>query len=51
VAYEVDEKCGDHNVFAPYKGGRQNNSPRPEGGLGIGRFFRPDELVPIPEPP
>ena len=42
---------GDHPVFGLYKGGSQNNIARPEGGLGIGRYFRPDELVLIPEPP
>jgi hypothetical protein len=44
------DKAGDHSVFALYKGGSQNTVPRPAGGLGIGRYFRPDELEPIPEP-
>ena len=51
VVYAADTEHGDHRVFALYKGGRQNNIPRPDGGLGIGRYFRPDELVPIPAPP
>jgi len=43
---------GEHNVFALYKcGGGSNVGLRPDGGLGIGRYFRPDELEPIPEPP
>jgi hypothetical protein len=42
---------GEHTVFAPSKGGRRNTLPTPPGGLGIGRYFRPDELEPIPEPP
>ena len=42
---------GDHSVFALYKGGGGYVGPRPPGGLGIGRYFRPDELEPIPEPP
>jgi hypothetical protein len=33
------------------RGGSQNNVPCPTGGLGIGRYFRPDELEMIPEPP
>ena len=33
-----------------YKGGGGYVGPRPDGGLGIGRCFRPDELEPI-EPP
>jgi hypothetical protein len=42
---------GDHSVFGLYRGGSQNHVPRPDGGLGIGRYFRPDELVPSSEPP
>ena len=42
---------GDHSVFALFKGGGSYVGPRPDGGLGIGRYFRPDELEPIPEPP
>jgi hypothetical protein len=41
---------GDHGVFAPYKGGGRANVPRPVGGLGLGRHFRPDELEVNPEP-
>jgi hypothetical protein len=48
--YEDDAEHGDHSVFVLYKGGSHNNVPRPEGGLGIGRYFRPDELVQILEP-
>lgn len=40
---------GDHSVFALYKGGGAD-VPMPPGGLGVGRYFRPDELEPIPEP-
>ena len=43
---------GDHTVFAPYKGRVVSFvGPRPDGGLGIGPSFRPDELELIPEPP
>ena len=42
---------GDHSVFALFKGGGSYVGPCPDGGLGIGRSFRPDELEPIPEPP
>ena len=46
------DKDGDHSAFALYKGRVVSFvGPRPEGGLGIGRYFRPDELEPIPEPP
>jgi hypothetical protein len=51
---------GDHNVFFVLcKGGNENSVlckggggtvPGPDGGLGIGRYFRPDELEPIPAP-
>jgi hypothetical protein len=41
---------GDHSVFALYRGGGRSNVPKPEGGLGLGRYFRPDELEVIPEP-
>ena len=42
---------GDDSAFALYKGHvREYVGPRPEGGLGIGRYFRPDELEPIPAP-
>jgi hypothetical protein len=47
----VHSNDGDHTVFALCQGGSQNNVPRSDGGLGIGRYYRPDELVPIPEPP
>jgi hypothetical protein len=45
------DKSGDHTVFARYNGGRRSNGPRTEGGLGLGRHFRPDELEAIPAPP
>lgn len=41
---------GDHSVFALYKGGGAT-VPQPAGGLGLGRYFRPDELEPIPDTP
>ena len=45
------EHRGDHRVFALYKGGGGSyRGPSRPGGLGIGRYFRPDELEPI-EPP
>ena len=40
---------GDHSVFALYKGGGCD-VPGPRGGLGIGRYFRPDELEPCDPP-
>ena len=44
-------KPGDHSVFALYKGGGSSyRGPSRPGGLGIGRYFRPDELEVIPEP-
>ena len=43
---------GDHSAFALYKGRVGSYAgPRPDGGLGIDRYFRPDELEPIPDPP
>jgi hypothetical protein len=42
-------KPGDHSVFILFKGGRAAVFP-PPGGLGLGRYYRPDELEPIPEP-
>ena len=45
------DNAGDHNVFALYKGGGRPGVPRPAGGPGFGRYFRPDELEVIPEPP
>jgi hypothetical protein len=41
---------GDHSVFALFKGGGRYLGPRPDGGLGIGRYFRPDELEPCAPP-
>ena len=41
---------GDHSVFTLYKGGGRLGVAKPDGGLVLGRFFRPDELEPIPEP-
>lgn len=35
---------GDHSVLALFKGSGGYVEPRPDGGLGIGRYFRPDEL-------
>jgi len=45
------DKYGDHAAFALDKGGRQITLPTPPGGLGLGRYFRPDELEVIPGPP
>jgi hypothetical protein len=45
--YEAD---AEHGVFALFKGGKQANVAPPPDGLGIGRYFRPDELEVIPEP-
>jgi hypothetical protein len=46
-----DHKNGDHHIFGLYKGGGGSyRGPRPPGGLGIGRSFKPDELEVI-EPP
>ena len=50
VEVTVVDEDGDHSVFELYKGGGRSDVPRPLGGLGIGRYFRPDELEPIPEP-
>jgi hypothetical protein len=44
------DKPGNHTVFVLFKGGGQSNVTRPDGGLGIGRYFRPDELEPIGPP-
>ena len=41
---------GDHIIFALFKGCGNYVGPRPDGGLGIVRYFRPDELEPTPEP-
>ena len=44
-------KAGEHSVFALYKGGGGTYvGPRPDGGLGIVRYFRPDELEPCDPP-
>ena len=43
-------KPGDPRVFALFKGGGSYVGPRPDGGLGIGRYVRPDELEPIDPP-
>ena len=41
----------DHGVFGLFKGRVGSYvGPRPDGGLGIGRCFRPDELEPIDSP-
>jgi hypothetical protein len=43
---------GDHSVFALFKGGwLERRAPMPPGGIGIGRYVRPDEPEVIPEPP
>jgi hypothetical protein len=49
VEVTATNKDGDHCVFALYKGGG-GKVPGPDGGLGIGRYFRPDELEPVPAP-
>ena len=42
---------GDHSVFALFKGRVDSYiGPRPDGGLGIGRYLRPDELEAIDPP-
>ena len=46
---EVTLPNGDHHVFGLHKGGSRH-VPGPPGGLGIGRYFRPDELEAIPPP-
>jgi len=51
VMVTVADGDDDHTVFALYKGGGRSDVPRPYGGLGLGRHFRPDELEVIPEPP
>lgn len=43
-------KPGDHSVFALYNGGGRVGVAKPVGGLGLGRYFRPDELELIVEP-
>jgi hypothetical protein len=42
-------KPGAHSVYILFKGGG-TDVPTPPSGLGIGRYFRPDELEPIPKP-
>lgn len=45
------EDGGDHSVFVLFKGGwLKQDGPLPDGGLGIGRRYRPDELEPMPPP-
>jgi hypothetical protein len=44
------DAAGDHRVFALYKGGSRAAAMPPPGGLGVGRYFRPDELEPITDP-
>jgi hypothetical protein len=51
VVYEAGGEHGDHHVFGLYHSGSQIIVPHPPGGLGIGRYFRPDELETISEPP
>jgi hypothetical protein len=42
---------GDHHVFALCKGGGGSyRGPSRPGGLGIGRYFHPDELEPCDPP-
>ena len=51
VEVTVVDMDGDHSVFALYKGRVEEYvGPRSEGGLGIGRYFRPDQLEPIDTP-
>jgi len=50
VEVTVVDRDGDHSVFALFKGGGSYAGPRPDGGLGIGRYFRPDELEAIDPP-
>ena len=50
VQVSTTDKPGDHSIFALYKGGGSYVGPRPEGGLTLGRYFRPDELEPCPPP-
>ena len=48
---DTDADHGKHTVFGLYKGGGGTYvGPHPPGGLGIGRYFRPDELEVIPDP-
>jgi hypothetical protein len=41
---------GDHSVLALYMSGGKSSMPHPPGGVGIGRYFRPDELEPCDPP-
>jgi hypothetical protein len=50
VEVTATDKDGDHSVFALYKGGGGYVGPGPDGGLGIGRNFQPDEQEVIPAP-
>lgn len=43
-------KPGDHSVFALYEGCGRFGMAKPDGGPGLGRHFRPDELEVTPEP-
>ena len=45
----VHGAANDHSVFALYKG-EGCDVPGPPGGLGIGRYFRLDELEPCDPP-
>ena len=49
VLVTVVDAAGDHSAFGLYKGGSRAAAMPPPGGLGIGRYFRPDELEPITE--
>src|SRR5690349_16042182 len=39
---------GDHSVRGNYQGAPWRTVMPPPGGLGIGRYFRPDELEVLP---
>jgi hypothetical protein len=44
VLVSVINHPGDHTVCGNYKGAPWATIMPPEGGLGVGRYFRPDEL-------
>jgi hypothetical protein len=50
AVYEAGGEHGDHHVFALFKANWLKQTPMPPGGLGLGRFFRPDELELMPRP-
>ncbi len=39
---------GGHGVRGNYQGGPWSTATKPPGGLGVGRYFRPDELEVLP---